>query len=434
VTIRRRILLATLATILTGVGVLVAAGNLLLGERVEAETSGLLRVRAEAQLAGLTVTQTRVKIRETSDEQLDRQAWVVSSAGQVIERPPGANPRLDAVAVALGRAGRPTEASAFGDIQLRVQPVLAPGSRARVATIVVGVSTAAVHRLQTEVLVGSLVAALAILLTTGVAIRTALGRALNPVARMTGMAEDWGAHDLDQRFDLGPPRDELMALAATLDHLLGRIAASRRHEQRFASELAHELRTPLARIQAQAELALSSERPDGDSDRRDALTTVVGQCRELERVIETLLAAARQELDPAATQVDVRQLGAELEGVRLTGPAALPAAEGDPAVIRRAIAPLLENARAHARRSIWIELGSGDGRVRLTVRDDGPGVRPGLEERVFEPGFRGPGENGDGAGLGLPLARRLARSCGGEVRAEPGPGGRFVLELRQLGD
>jgi signal transduction histidine kinase len=67
--------------------------------------------------------------------------------------------------------------------------------------------------------------------------------------------------------------------------------------------------------------------------------------------------------------------------------------------------------------------------VRVAVRDDGPGLDPALGERAFEPGVRGPDEGGDGAGLGLPLARRLARSCGGDVVAGPGPGGCFVLEL-----
>ena len=73
---------------------------------------------------------------------------------------------------------------------------------------------------------------------------------------MTVAAEDWGAHDLERRFDLGPSRDELTGLAATLDGLLSRIAASRRHEQRFADDVAHELRTPLATLRAQAELGL----------------------------------------------------------------------------------------------------------------------------------------------------------------------------------
>ena len=80
---------------------------------------------------------------------------------------------------------------------------------------------------------------------------------------MTEHAASWSEHDLDRRFDLGEPYDELTQLAATLDRLLERISASLRHEQRFTAEISHELRTPLARISGEAELMLRRERtPD----------------------------------------------------------------------------------------------------------------------------------------------------------------------------
>jgi len=79
---------------------------------------------------------------------------------------------------------------------------------------------------------------------------------IQPVAGMTAAAADWSERDLDRRFNLGPPRDELTALSATLDGLLARIAASVRHEQRFSAEMAHELRTPLAGLRGETELAL----------------------------------------------------------------------------------------------------------------------------------------------------------------------------------
>jgi signal transduction histidine kinase len=71
--------------------------------------------------------------------------------------------------------------------------------------------------------------------------------------------------------------------------------------------------------------------------------------------------------------------------------------------------------------------------VRVAVRDDGPGLDPTLGERAFEPGARGSEEPDGGAGLGLALARRLARACGGDVTIGPGPGGCFVLELPAVG-
>jgi signal transduction histidine kinase len=111
-------------------------------------------------------------------------------------------------------------------------------------------------------------------------------------------------------------------------------------------------------------------------------------------------------------------------------PGGVPAAEGDPDVLRRALAPLVDNARRHGTAGgVALELSAVDGRVRLAVCDDGPGVDATLGERVFDPGVSGGDAGGGGAGLGLPLARRLARSCGGDVVLGDGPGGCFVLDL-----
>src|SRR5262249_3891738 len=186
------------------------------------------------------------------------------------------------------------------DTGLRAEPVLAPGTQRRAGAIVVAFSTASLERLQQLVLGGSLVLCAVMLLAGALAIRNALNGALRPVARMTASAQDWSAHDLDRRFSLGPVRDELTGLAgtlgglaATLDGLLARIAASRRHEQRFAAEMAHELRTPLAGMRLQAELALQS---DASSERDTALEAVVAQATRLGDTIEALLAVARREI------------------------------------------------------------------------------------------------------------------------------------------
>jgi signal transduction histidine kinase len=247
---------------------------------------------------------------------------------------------------------------------------------------------------------------------------------------MTSRAEDWGAHDLDRRFDLGPPRDELTGLATTHDGLLDRIAASRRHEQRVAGEMAHELRTPLAGLRGRAELALGATGPSAVDEKDDALRAVVAQSARLTDTVDTLLAVARRELDPAGGTADLVTLAHEVEQVDVVEPdLPLPLAEGEPDVLRRALAPLVANARRHARSRVWLELSADAGHVRVTVRDDGPGLDPAIGERAFDPGVRGPDEGEPGAGLGLPLARRLARSCGGDVRTGPEPGGSFVLEL-----
>jgi signal transduction histidine kinase len=427
---RTRLLLTSLVTLAVGLGALVVAGNVLLDRRVESESTNLLSAHVQAQLATLTVTPSGITIREApNDEILDRQAWVLDG-NKVLEQASNVSPRLSRKAIALGRARDVGDHKGPDDILFRVAPVTAPGATQPRGAVVVALSTAALENLQKEVLVGSLIIAALVMLAGAIALWTAIGRALEPVQHMTASAEDWGAHDLDRRFDLGPPRDELTGLAATLDGLLARIAASRRHEQRFASEVAHELRTPIARIRSRAELGLTATGPDADAQRTAALSTVIEQSAILTEAVDTLLTIARRELAPREGAVDLAALAREVDGAVVHGPDDLPAAEGDEDVLRRALAPLIDNARRHARSRVTLELSASHGRVRVAVRDDGPGVDPTLGDRVFDPGVQGGDTVGHGgAGLGLPLARRLARSCGGDVTLGPGPGGCFVLEL-----
>jgi signal transduction histidine kinase len=431
--IRGRLMVTSLTTLVVGLGALLVAGNVLLARRVAAQSSSVLRANADAQVSALSFRAGRVVVRPTpNDATLDRRSWVLDGA-HVVERPEGVPAALDRAAVALGRRRRAAEVDGPDDTRLRAEPVLAPGARRPAAAVVVALSTESLERLQEGVLLGSLVIAALVLLAGALAIRGALNGALRPVAQMTASVEDWGAHDLDRRFDLGPARDELTGLAATLDVLLARIAGSRRHEQRFASEVAHELRTPLAGLRLRAELALRADGPGADAERRDALSGVIEHAERADRAIDALLAVARQEIDPARGTVDLAAIARELDGVAVTALANLPVAEGDPEIVRRALAPLVDNARRHARERVRAELSSAGATVRLAIRDDGPGLDGDLGERAFEPGVRGPGEPEDGgAGLGLALARRLARSCGGDIVIGPGPGGCFVLELPAL--
>lgn len=435
-TFRARLLLTSLVVLGVGLGALVVAGNVLLDQRVRDEASNLLRARIDTQVAALRVTPNRVAVRETpNDEQLDKRAWVFGRQSQVIEEPSAVPPELDRAAARAARSGTVVERPGTDDFRLRAQPVRAPETGKRVGTVVVALDVAPLETLQEQVLGGSVVIAVLVMVAGGLAIRGAVVGALHPVARMTESAADWSEHDLSHRFALGPARDELTGLAATLDGLLERIASSRRHEQRFASEVAHELRTPLAGLRGRSELALEAEGPSADRERADALRAVVAQADRLGATIDDLLALARQELDPTGGTADLAELAHEhLEGegeptVEVRDHDDVPLVEGEPDVVRRALAPLVDNARRHARSRVVLDLSAAEQRVRLEVRDDGPGVDLATAEALFEPGVRR-GEGG-GAGLGLSLARRLARSCGGEVRVEAGQadGSCFVLDL-----
>ncbi len=421
---RLRLLVTSLTTLAVGLGALLVLGNVLLDRQVTAQASEVLHERAQAEIATLQPTRTGVRVREVvNDAALDRQAWVFQD-GRALEQPEGASPRTDAVAQRLATGRLPADAEPIDDLRLHAERVATSGAAAS-AAVVVSLSTASLERLQEVVLVGSAVLALLVLAAGAIAILRAVDGALAPVALMTEQARSWGAEDLDRRFALGAPTDELTSLAATLDGLLARIAGARRREQRLAAEIAHELRTPLAGIRGRAELALGD--PDQPEAARPAFAAIVQQAERLSGSIDALLAAARRELDPTADAVDVRDVLADLDGdLPIDGPADVPHVEGDAEVVRRALSPLLENARRHTRTMPRAQLEVRDGAVRVVVADDGDGLGHGDPERLFDPGVSTSG----GAGLGLPLARRLARSCGGDVTAERDPaGGRFVLTL-----
>jgi signal transduction histidine kinase len=368
-------------------------------------------------------------VRETAnDAAMDRRAWVLGT-GRVLERPAQVPRALDRAAVSLGRRGRDAEANGPDDEYLLARAVRPAGGGPAVGSVVVARSGDPVETLQQTVLFGSMAIALLILAAAAVAIRNAIDGALRPVAAMTEQAGDWSEHDLDRRFAMGRPRDEITGLAATLDRMLGRIAASRRHEQRFASEVAHELRTPIAGLRGRAELAMTATGPGADAERSEALESVIEQVDRVQEAVDTLLSVARREHDGQAGSVDVAAVVEAYEDVECAVPEDLPPAEGEEELVRRALTPLVENARRHAREHVRIEVSAVDDSVVIAVCDDGEGIEPAMADRLFEPGVRS--KDSHGAGLGLALSRRLARSCGGDAVADTGgPGGRFLLILR----
>src|SRR5262249_29446607 len=121
-----------------------------------------------------------------------------------------------------------------------------------------------------------------------------LRSALEPVAEMTEQAAAWSEHDLDRRFDVpSEPYDELTRLAATLNALLDRLAASLRHERRFSAELSHELRTPLSKVIAEAEVALRRDR--SADDYKEALEITLRNAQHVARIVDALVAVAQHE-------------------------------------------------------------------------------------------------------------------------------------------
>lgn len=440
--LRTRLMVSVLVTLALVLAALTAGFNLVLADRLSADASNVVNTRAAAALAALRVSQGLINLPETPDQgSPDTGIWVFQGR-RPIEVPQ--SPAATEPAVAQLAASAPaTRDLPDPELRLRALPVAQHGRR--VGAVVATVSLAPYAETRQTALVASVVLAALAFFAVGLGCHWLIGRALRPVAWMTRQAAEWSEHDLDRRFGLGPPKDEFSLLAATLDDLLGRLAASLRHEQRLTAELSHELRTPLAGIQAEAQHALRHGAHDASD--RHALEEILAGARRMTATLEALITAARAELDPHGANSDAGtaaraaalaavSLAAE-RGVRIeVAPSVHPVrVAAEQQLVERTLAPLIENACRYAETEVRIELAQSGSRTRLAVLDDGPGVPADRLETVFEPGWQGsavPGAHSapKGAGLGLPLARRLARHAGGDVRAEVGdPGGRFVVEL-----
>jgi signal transduction histidine kinase len=433
-TLRARVTLAAMGVLAVALLALSGLFNVLLASRLSADASAVLRTRAAAQRATLDLSHGGLRTVEgPRDAALDRDAWVIAG-NRVIERPAVESPAVARAVSSLAGVTHVTEKTVPGSIRLRAAPVRGPAGDRR-GTVVVGVSLVPYEHTRRIALVGTAILSLVLLIGAAIAVRWAVRSALRPIAEMTARAADWSEHDLNQRFQLGPPRDELTTLAATFDGLLRRIEAVLRHEQRLSAEMAHELRTPLTGMRGEAELALL--RDDLDAESRAAFERMLASSSRMQNVIETLLESARTQATGSATSSDpvpaVREALAAVANaarsrgveVRLSEPPSELVVDASPAVVTQALYPLLENGVRHACGSVEVALARDNGHVTVAVRDDGPGLEGRDPDELFAPGVSSSG----GAGLGLPLARRLARSCGGDVTATGGDGGRFELRL-----
>ncbi len=433
--VRARLLLAVIAAVALALVVSVAAFTLLLSHRLSASATSLARSQAQAALSSLEVREGRLVAPEAADQGTrPGQVWVFSGLRQL--EAPNASADLSAAARALARS--PERAKNVGEqTRLYALPVVENGTR--FGTVVAAVSLDPYEDTERTAFVGALILAGLLLGAVALLSRWMLGRALEPVSRMTADAVAWSATDLDRRFHVGEPYDELTRLAATLDDLLEQIAASLRHEQRFTAELSHELRTPLARISGETELMLRRDRtPD---EYREALVSIQRSADTMARTVEALVAAAQQEAGLTRTTSDVRDVvataigNARQNGVTVDIGVSLPeepvrvAVDGE--LAERMLQPLLDNATRYGRSSVRVTVDRTSTVASIGVDDDGPGVRGDERHTIFEPGTRGRAASGqDGAGLGLALAQRLARSAGGAITAEPNDaGGRFTLRL-----
>jgi signal transduction histidine kinase len=435
-TLRGRLTAVALLATTIAVAVIVLGFNLILAGTLRGDYQSQLRAHAAAAATTVRPTEGRLHIRESPDDgAIDSRVWIFE--GTTAIEHPTTLPELDGIARSLATGPRRFYHVDEPGTELYALPLTSDGSR--IGTVVAAQSLSAYDRTTAIALTASIALGVVVLAALYAVTWLSIGRALRPVEEMTRSAAEWSERDMDRRFGPEPRPDELGRLAATFDALLDRLAASLRHEQRFSAELSHELRTPLARIVAEVELLQRRER--SPQARSEALEVIERSSEQMRRILETLMAAARAE---TSSRVGRSVLLPTLEGLaadwqdpfaergvalEVSAPDRGLEVGADADVVERLIAPLLDNAGRHARSLVSIDAGRSNGRIVVHVRDDGPGIDEDDAEAIFEPG-RSNSDGHGGAGLGLALSRRLARSAGGDVTTSgDGPGATFVIDL-----
>lgn len=277
-----------------------------------------------------------------------------------------------------------------------------------------------------------------------------LAVALPALALLIWLAIDWGLRPLRRiaREVAGRAPDRLVPLDASaapretapllhsLNTLLARVSASMDKERRFTSDAAHELRTPLAAVKTQVQVAMGAR---DASQRERALSQALAGIDRSTRLVEQLLALAR--LEPGAGVLHRRQVrldeaaaaclaemapkaAARRIDLALDGPAVTIAA--DPVLLQVLLRNLIDNAVRHSPDggAVSVSTQARNAGAALVVEDTGSGIPAELLQRATEPFYRVPGSTGAGSGLGLSIVERVAQLHDGAVRLGPGTGER----------
>jgi two-component system sensor histidine kinase MprB len=277
----------------------------------------------------------------------------------------------------------------------------------------------------------------------GIGLAAALGLAVSravlaPVRQLTETSERvTETGDLSQRID-ARGQDELSRLASSFNTMLSALEESTRAQRQLVADASHELRTPLTSLRTNIEVLASGRRLPAE-ERKRLLTDVVEQLGEMTLLIAELIELARGEQQPGEPE-DIRldllaadaveRARRDRPGVTFTTDLEESLVHGDPDMIARAVANLLDNAAKWSAPGGEVEVEVRNGQV--TVRDHGPGIEEEDLPYVFDRFYRARSARGlPGSGLGLAIVRQVAHAHGGDVTAERAEGGgtRMLLSL-----
>jgi signal transduction histidine kinase len=255
------------------------------------------------------------------------------------------------------------------------------------------------------------------------------GRALKPLKDVAGAADEIGrSRDFGRRLPKRKSRDEVALLSTSFNRMLEQLQDSFESQRRFVADASHELRTPLSTIQGNAGL-LAHGPPIAEPVRRAAAADIAEETERMGRLVDRLLTLARADsglrlelapVDLRRVVVDVGRQAAAVHPERKFEVEVVDARiAGDEDALRQLLWTLVDNALRYSRSTITIDLEIDSGWARLMVGDDGPGISVEERERVFERFYRADrSRSGQGAGLGLSIARWITDQHGGRIIAD----------------
>jgi two-component system OmpR family sensor kinase len=277
-----------------------------------------------------------------------------------------------------------------------------------------------------------------VLLMASLFIWLAAGRALSPLWGLSRTARAISESDLSKRIPVRG-RDELAELARTFNGMLDRLETAFANQKDFLTDVSHELRTPITVIRGHLETL--GESP---AERQEAIAVIQDELDRMNRFVDDLLLLARAprpdflRLKPIDLDLFTNDLFAKARSLgerdwRLDG-TGVGILVADQQRLTQAVMNLATNAVRHTREgeTIWIGSSLVAGRARMWVRDDGPGIEPAEQARIFERfarAARPTNPGGDGAGLGLAIVKAIAEAHGGKVELDsrPGVGATFTI-------
>src|SRR5467141_2583491 len=334
-------------------------------------------------------------------------------------------------------AQRPQDGSVFydatyRDTRVRAAALLAPCG-GQICTITVAETTRKRDRLVREILLGSVMPQALLAVLTLALVWFGVARGLAPLERLSGEIRKLSPHDLRPIEPAQAPA-ETRPLIEALNQLLVQVEESNRNQQRFLANAAHQLRTPLAGLQAHTELTLAKALP---AEVRAELEQVHQATIRTARLANQLLALTRAEPGARGNAAELNlkalaegeadawvhqalardvDLGFELDWAPV---------QGDAFLLREALANLVHNAIEYSPRAARVTVRTGRNGTHsfLEVEDDGPGIPLPERERVLERFYRVPGTPGTGSGLGLAIVREIAAGHGAALEISHGMGG-----------